>query len=258
MKGRVAIITGGARGIGDAIARRFGEAGARIFALDRIAPPEPRAGVRYIEADVCNAKSVDEAFATVEREAGAPDVLVSNAGIQRVGLIGTLSFEDWSEVIGTHLNGLFLCASQAIPRMTAAGKGGAIIAMASTAAMVGMPGRGPYCAAKAGILGLVRAMALETASARIRVNAVAPGYTRTKLVDDAIANGSLREEWMMERVPLGRLATPDEIAGAVAYLASDEAAYVTGQTLVIDGGWTVQGQSNAPGWLRGAGPAPTR
>jgi 3-oxoacyl-[acyl-carrier protein] reductase len=129
------------------------------------------------------------------------------------------------------------------------GKGGAIVSIASTAGFVGIPGRGPYCAAKAGIMGLTRTLALEVAGSGIRVNAVAPGYTRTKLIDQALKDGSLQEEWMMERVPLGRLATPEEIAGIVRFLAGPEAAYITGQVIVADGGWTIQGQGRAPGWL---------
>jgi NAD(P)-dependent dehydrogenase (short-subunit alcohol dehydrogenase family) len=246
---RVAVVTGGARGIGDAIARALIEVGATIFSLDKIAPEQPREGVRYIEADVSEPASVADAFVTIDREAGQVDILVNNAGIQRVGLIGRISFEDWSSVISTHLNGFFLCASQAVPRMIQRGQGGAIVSIASTAAFVGIPGRGPYCAAKAGILGLTRAMALEVASSKIRVNAVAPGYTRTKLIDQALIDGSLREDWMLERVPLKRLASPEEIAGIVRFLTSEEAAYITGQVIVADGGWTVQGVLHAPDWL---------
>ena len=131
--------------------------------------------------------------------------------------------------------------------MVQRGKGGAIIRIASTAAFVGLPGRGPYCAAKAGIMGLTRALALEVATANIRVNAVAPGFTRTKLIEQGIENGSLQEEWMVERVPMDRLAAPEEIAGIACFLASDAAAYMTGQVIIADGGWTVQGQGARAG-----------
>lgn len=257
LNGRTAVVTGGARGIGDAIARTLVHAGAAVFAFDKIQPPEPRPGVRYLEADVSDPGSVGAAFAVIDRESGRVDVLVNNAGIQRIGLTGRLSFEDWAAVIGTHLTGFFLCASHAVPRMIERGQGGAIVSIASTAAFVGIPGRGPYCAAKAGILGLTRAMALEVAPARIRVNAVAPGFTRTKLIEQALADGSLREDWMLERVPLKRLASPEEIAGVVRFLASDEAAYITGQTIVVDGGWTIQGVTQAPDWLRAPGAGAT-
>ncbi len=197
LEGRVAVVTGAARGIGDAIAERLVGDGAIIFSLDKIAADEPRKGVVYLEADVTDPSSVAEAFKAIDAQAGQIDILVNNAGIQRVGLVGKISFADWSAVLATHLNGFFLCASEAVPRMAARGKGGAIVSIASTAAFVGLPGRGAYCAAKAGILGLTRALALEVASAGIRVNAVAPGFTRTKLIDQGLADGSLEEDWMV-------------------------------------------------------------
>ncbi len=250
LEGRVAVVTGALRGIGDAIAERLLADGASVFSLDKISAAEPRKGVVYLEADVTDPLSVTEAFKAVDAQAGQIDILVNNAGIQRVGLVGKLSFADWSAVVSTHLNGFFLCASEAVPRMAARGKGGAIVSIASTAAFVGLPGRGAYCAAKAGILGLTRALALEVASAGIRVNAVAPGFTRTKLIDQGLADGSLEEDWMVARVPMRRLAATSEIADAVRYLAGDEASYVTGQTIIADGGWTVQGIPHAPSWLQ--------
>jgi 3-oxoacyl-[acyl-carrier protein] reductase len=250
---RVAVVTGASRGIGDAIARRLVSEGVRVVALDRAAPAQPRDGVRYLEADVSDPAGVAAAFATVDAEEGAVDVLVNNAGIQRVGLAGKLSFEDWQAVIGVHLTGMFLCCSEAIPRMTAQGRGGAIVSIASVAGFVGLPGRGPYSAAKAGIMGLTRVLATEGAAANIRVNAVAPGYTRTEMLQQALDDGSQREEWMLPSVPLGRLADPDEIARVVCFLAGDGATYVTGQTILVDGGWTIQGIQAAPDWLKAAG-----
>ena len=253
LSGRVAAVTGAARGIGDAIAARLLADGATLFSLDKIAPPEPRAGVTYLETDVTDPDAVAAAFKAIDAAAGRIDILVNNAGIQRIGLIGKISFAEWSAVVGTHLNGFFLCASEAVPRMVATGKG-AIVSIASTAAFVGLPGRGPYCAAKAGILGLTRALATEVAASGIRVNAVAPGFTRTKFIDQALADGSLEEDWMVARVPMRRLAATGEIADAVRYLVGDEASYVTGQTLVVDGGWTVQGIPDAPAWLQTPAP----
>jgi NAD(P)-dependent dehydrogenase (short-subunit alcohol dehydrogenase family) len=250
LAGRVAVVTGAARGIGDAIAERLLADGASVFSLDKVPAAEPRAGVVYVEADVTDPSSVAEAFKSIDARTDGIDILVNNAGIQRVGLVGKISFAEWSAVVSTHLNGFFLCASEAVPRMVARGKGGAIVSIASTAAFVGLPGRSAYCAAKAGILGLTRALALEVASAGIRVNAVAPGFTRTKLIDQGLADGSLQEDWMVARVPMKRLAAPQEIANAVRYLAGDEASYVTGQTIIADGGWTVQGIPHAPTWLQ--------
>ncbi|MDB5525740.1 MAG: hypothetical protein JWM58_3503 [Rhizobium sp.] len=250
LAGKVAAITGGARGIGDAIAARLLSDGARVFALDKIAPDEPRDGVTYLETDVTSPDSVANAFATIDAQAGQIDILVNNAGIQRVGLVGQVSFADFSAVVATHLNGFFLCASEVVPRMVRRGKGGAIVSIASTAAFVGLPGRGAYCAAKAGILGLTRALSLEVATQGIRVNAVAPGFTRTKFIEQGLADGSLQEDWMVARVPMKRLAATEEIANAVRFLAGDEATYMTGQSIVVDGGWIVQGIPEAPTWLQ--------
>jgi len=250
LHGQVAAVTGGARGIGDAIAARLAQDGARVFALDKLSPEEPRHGVTYLATDVTSPESVAAAFRAIDSQSGQIDILVNNAGIQRLGLIGKISFADFSAVVATHLNGFFLCASEAVPRMVRRAKGGAIVSIASTAAFVGLPGRGPYCAAKAGILGLTRALALEVASAKIRVNAVAPGFTRTKLIEQGLKDGSLREDWMVARVPMRRLAQIDEIAEAVRFLAGLESSYMTGQAVVIDGGWTIQGIPDAPDWLQ--------
>ncbi len=248
--GKVAAITGAGRGIGDAIAVRLLEEGAKVFSLDLSEPDEARDGVTYLKADVGDCASVAAAFEAIDREAGRIDVLVNNAGVQRVALAENMRPEDWHLVINTHLTGMHLCCAQAIRRMRAQGQGGAIVSIASAAAIVGIPGRGPYSAAKAGIEGLTRVYAIETASANIRVNAVAPGSTRTKLIEEGLRNGSIRGEWQIERIPMGRLAEPSEIADPVVYLASDRASYITGQTLVVDGGWTVQGMVHIAEWLQ--------
>jgi len=241
---RLVVVTGAARGIGDAIVGAFREAGDDVVSLDLGDCERPREGCRYVHCDITDPEAVRAAFEPLERV----DVLVNNAGIQRVGLIGELSYDQWQAVLATHLSGAFLCNSQAVPKMRAHGSG-AIVHVASTAAFVGLPGRGPYSAAKAGLGALTRVMAVELAPLGIRVNAVAPGFTRTPLVQQALDDGSLQEDWMVARVPMGRFARPEEIARVVRFLASDEASYVTGQVLVADGGWTVQGIGAAPGWL---------
>jgi NAD(P)-dependent dehydrogenase (short-subunit alcohol dehydrogenase family) len=128
-------------------------------------------------------------------------------------------------------------------------EGGAIVSIASTAAFVGMPGRAAYSTAKAGILGMTRVMAVELAPRKVKVNAVCPGFTRTAFVQQGIDDGSLDLDWMMQRVPYRRMAEPGEIAQAVDFLAGERAAYVTGQALVVDGGWTIQVIGEAPDWL---------
>jgi 3-oxoacyl-[acyl-carrier protein] reductase len=250
--GKVVAITGAARGIGDAIAMRFLEEGATVFSLDLGAPDEARPGVTYLTADVSKPDSVADAFRGIDRDAGQIDVLVNNAGVQRVALAENMAFEDWNLVLATHLTGTHLCCAEAIRRMRARGRGGAIVNIASAAGIVAIQGRGPYGAAKAGIESLTRVYATETASANIRVNAVAPGSTRTKLIEQGLRDGTIRSDWQIERIPMGRLADPTEIADPVVYLASDRASYITGQTLVVDGGWTVQGMVHIADWLNPA------
>lgn len=249
LAGKVAAVTGAARGIGDAIAARLLEEGARVFSLDLNPPDEARPGVTYLTADVTDPNSVAAAFATIDRETGRIDILINNAGVQRVALAENMTPADWHLVVNTHLTAMYLCCAEAIRRMRAQGTGGAIVSIASTAAIVGIPGRGPYSAAKAGIESLTRVYATEGAAAGIRVNAVAPGSTRTKLIEQGLKDGSIRGEWQVERIPMGRLAEPHEIADPVVYLASDRASYITGQTLVVDGGWTVQGMVHVADWL---------
>jgi NAD(P)-dependent dehydrogenase (short-subunit alcohol dehydrogenase family) len=130
-------------------------------------------------------------------------------------------------------------------------RSGAIVTIASVAAFVGLPGRGAYSASKAGMLGLTRVLATEVAEFGIRVNAVAPGFTRTGLTEQALRDGSLREDWIALQVPMRRMATVEEIAGAVAFLAGPDAGYITGQCLVVDGGWSIQGITARPDWLGG-------
>jgi NAD(P)-dependent dehydrogenase (short-subunit alcohol dehydrogenase family) len=250
LSGKVAIITGAARGIGDAIAERLLAEGARVFSFDKAGPETPRPGVTYIEADVADPASVSAAFAAVDAAAGQVDVLVNNAGVQRIGLAEKMTPAEWHLVIDTHLTGMFLCCGEAIERMRKRHLGGAIVNIASAAAIVGIPGRGPYSAAKAGIMGLTRVYATEGAAANIRVNAVAPGSTRTKLIEQGLRDGSIRGEWQVERIPMGRLAEPREIAEPVVFLASSAASYITGQTIVVDGGWTVQGMVHVADWLQ--------
>ncbi len=247
---RTAVVTGGARGIGDAIVASFVELGDDVVALDLLEPETPRPGVRYVKTDVSDRDGVEAALKGLD----GIDVLVNNAGIQRLGLTGTLDLGDWQRVLEVHLTGAFVCASAVVPRMRS---GGAIVSIASTAAFIGLPGRGPYSAAKAGLVGWTRVLAMELAPRNIRANAVAPGFTGTEFVQQALRDGSLREDWILARVPLGRIARPEEIARVVRFLAGDEASYITGQTIVADGGWTIQGISDAPPGLTTHGPQQT-
>ena len=191
-EGKVAVVTGAARGIGEAIAVALRDEGAIVFSVDLGEPETPHRRRPLPRAATSpTAQSVAAAFAAVDREAGRVDVLVNNAGIQRVALAQKMSHADWHSVLNTHLTGMFFCAAEAIKRMRPHRKG-AIVSIASVAGIVGIPGRGPYSAAKAGIMSLTRVLALENATANIRVNAVAPGFARTKFIEQALKDGSLR------------------------------------------------------------------
>ncbi len=245
---QVVVVTGGARGIGDAIIRAFLAKGARAVSIDLGEPEDSRERTRYLQADVGDQAAVQAAFEDIDAHEGRIDVLVNNAGIQRVGLTDRFDPQVWRQVIDVHLFGLFHCSQQALQRMLPQ-RSGAIVSMSSAAAFVSIPGRGPYSAAKAAISGITRTMAAEYAETGIRINAVAPGSVRTKLVEQGIRDGSIDIEGLLTEIPMRRQAEPEEIANVVRYLAGPEASYITGQTIVVDGGWTIQGMRARPGWL---------
>lgn len=247
--GQVIVVTGGARGIGAAIIRRAVAEGARGVVADLGDPEVPLEGARYVHTDVADRASVEALFASIEAEEGGVDILVNNAGIQRVGLTETFDPLVWEQVIQTHLLGTFHCSSLAIRSMRIRG-GGSIVQIGSVAGLIALPGRGPYAAAKAGMMSLTRVMAVEVADLGIRVNAVAPGSTRTALIEQGLADGSIKIDAILSEIPMGRMATPEEIAGTVLFLASADASYITGQTIVVDGGWSVLGLHDRPDWLR--------
>lgn len=236
--GRIVVVTGGSRGIGAAVVRRFCDDGATVVVLDRDEPAEAHVGVDYRRVDVAEAEAVTQAFAAIGAAHGRVDVLINNAGINRIAPVARLADEDWDAVLATNLRGPFLCMKAASGLLPT---GAAIVNVASTAALLGIGGRGAYTAAKAGLVGLTRVVALEFAPRQVRVNSIAPGSVRTALVEAAIAGGHISESQLRSRIPLGRLGTVDEIAGTAAFLAGEAASYVTGQVLVVDGGWTIQG-----------------
>jgi len=245
---QVVVVTGGARGIGDAVIRAFLAQGARAVSIDLGEPEEARDQTRYLQADVTDRTAVEAAFADIDAHEGRVDVLVNNAGIQRVNLTDRFDPDLWRLVIDVHLFGMFHCSREALQRMLPA-RSGSIVSISSAAAFVSVPGRGPYSAAKGGISALTRTMAAEYAEAGIRVNSVAPGSTRTKLVEQGIADGSIDLASLLSEIPMRRQATPEEIASVVRFLSGPDASYVTGQTIVVDGGWTVQGMRDRPAWL---------
>lgn len=245
---RVVVVTGGARGIGDAIIRSFTEQGARAVSIDLGEPEETRPDTRYLQGDVGNLEAVEALFTDIDAHEGRVDVLVNNAGIQRVGLTDELDPATWRSVIDVHLFGTYHCSREALKRMRRQGSG-SIVSVSSVASIVALPGRGPYSAAKGAISALTRTMAVEYAQTGIRINAIAPGFTLTKLVEQGFRDGSIDRTAMVSEIPMRRLADVTEIARVIRFLASDDASYLTGQTIVVDGGWTIQGIRDRPDWL---------
>jgi len=233
LAGKKALVTGGSRGIGRAIALELGRGGAEVTLSYRSGKDEAEAvaaeiGGRAVEADVSEA---DDAAALVD-EAGELDVLVNNAGLTRDGLIARMSDEDWRIVLDTNLGGVFHTC-RAVARGMMRRRRGAIVNVTSIVGLRGNSGQANYAASKAGIIGLTKSLARELGSRGVRVNAVAPGYVDTRLTD--VLPEEAREA-MLRNTPLGRLGEPQDIAVAVRFLCSDEASFITGEVLLVDGG----------------------
>ena len=248
----VALVTGGAKGIGRAVGNEFASRGYDLAITGRdlesigrsvaeISAVHPKVRVIGLSLDVTDSSSVAAAVAACLGQLGGLTVLVNNAGIIVRGPAEDLNDEAWNRVLDTDLTGAFRCARAAFEPLR--DSRGSIVNVTSIAATVGLSGRVAYTASKAGVDGLTRTLALEWARHGIRVNTVAPGWTRTAMVASGISTGQLDEGRLVSRIPLARLARPEEIAHGVAFLASAEASYITGQTLVIDGGLTVNGDS---------------
>jgi 3-oxoacyl-[acyl-carrier protein] reductase len=231
--GKLALVTGGSRGIGRAIALELGRAGADVVVGYRTGRDEAEAvareiGGRAVEADVSDAVS---AAALVE-SAGDVDVLVNNAGLTRDGLLVRMSDEDWRTVIDTNLSSVFYtCRAAARPMMRK--RAGSIVNVSSIVGVHGNWGQTNYAASKAGIIGFTKSLARELGSRNVRANVVAPGYVKTQLTDVLPEEAT---QAMLANTPLGRLGDPEDVAGAVRFLCSDAARFVTGDVLLVDGG----------------------
>ena len=246
---RIVLMTGGASGIGAAAARQFASQGATLALLGRdeaaahalleALPATTPAGM-FAACDVTDEAAVEAAVASVTARLGPPDVTVLSAGLLVRGLAEDTSRAVWNEVLDVNLTGTFLVAREAAKHMRRAGRG-AIVMVSSEAGLRGIRGLAAYSVAKAGVVELARCMALDLADANVRVNCVCPGTTRTPMVLNAVAkepDPAAALDRYADARPLHRLGTPDEIAAAIVFLASDAAAYATGSVLAIDGGFT--------------------
>ncbi len=242
LDGKTALITGASRGIGRAIAIRLASEGAAVainYAGNAKAAEEVKSIIEaaggkamLVQADVSNAGSVDAMIKEVVEAFGGIDILVNNAGITRDGLLMRMKEEDWDAVINTNLKGVFYC-TKAVSKLMMKKRAGRIVNMASVVGLTGNAGQANYAAAKAGVIGFSKTMAKELASRGITVNMVAPGYIDTDMT--AVLSESVRET-MVSGIPLGRAGTPEDVANAVLFLVSDNASYITGQVINVDGG----------------------
>lgn len=248
--GKVAVVTGGAQGIGRATVEKMHAEGAHVAAYDidvgRGAALESAFGAErpplFVRCDVTSEAEIVDAFARVRDRFGRLDILVNNAGINAYYDAATMTQAEWESVFAVDLKGAWLCAKQAIPALRAAG-GGSIVNVASIHAFMTIAGMFPYAAAKSGLVGLTRSLALDLGADNIRVNAVCPGWTRTQLVQewfDLQPDPVAAEAEVLRVHPLGRIGTPAEIANVIAFLASDEASFVSGAAWLIDGALSAQ------------------
>jgi NAD(P)-dependent dehydrogenase (short-subunit alcohol dehydrogenase family) len=254
LEGKVAIVTGGAGGQGRATAELFAREGAVVYAADLATGGYEADGVRHVRLDIGQAEEWRSLVSWVMDEAGKLDILVNNAGITGVsGSFETTTLEDWNHVIQTNLTGTFLGMRTVIPAMRAA-RSGAIVNIASIVALSPVPFVAPYHATKGGIHVITKHAALEYAREGIRVNAVYPGIIATPMMDAAIRNEQMVKAFETG-IPMGRTGQPREVAAATLFLASDDASYLTGAELVVDGGASIQ-TALAAGQMAAMMPAP--
>jgi 3-oxoacyl-[acyl-carrier protein] reductase len=234
-----ALITGAYRGIGKVIADLFIAEGAEVWGLDYKTPEdlsarvdEAKGKLHWVTADLSNLEAVEPVIEKAVKESGGFDILVNNAGITKDNLSFRMSLEEWQKVLDINLSAAFI-TSRTVGRDMIRKRAGSIINMASVVGIHGNGGQANYSASKAGLIGVTKSLAQETASRGVRVNAIAPGYIATDMT--AVLPDKVKEV-MLEKIPLKRMGTPQDIANAVLFLASDESAYITGQVIPVDGG----------------------
>ncbi|MBI1861104.1 MAG: 3-oxoacyl-[acyl-carrier-protein] reductase [Deltaproteobacteria bacterium] len=245
LQNEIALVTGGSRGIGRACALALGREGAEVIVnynsnaakAEEVCHEIVKAGGKAtaVAFDVGNVEATQTAIEALLKEKKRISVVVNNAGIAKDGLLMRYSSEDWDAVMNTNLRGAFI-VSQAVVRPMMKERKGSIIHMSSVVGLIGNPGQAAYCAAKAGLLGLMKSMARELAGRNIRVNAIAPGFIETDMTATLTPE---QKEMMLKQVPLGRTGTAEEIADAVLFLASDRSRYITGQVISVDGGMSM-------------------
>ncbi|HOJ52499.1 MAG TPA: glucose 1-dehydrogenase [Syntrophales bacterium] len=249
LKGKVALVTGASKGIGKAIAIGYAKEGAKVVVASRslnllqgiereIRAQGGEAWATFV--DVRDLKSIEKVVQEATQKFGRLDIMVNNAGISMAHPSETLSPEDWKNAIETDLYGVFYGCQCAAKIMIPQG-GGSIINISSVYGIVAAPARAAYCASKAAVNMLTQVLAIEWAKKNIRVNAIAPGYVRTELVQGVIEKGMLPMGAVEKRTPLGRIGEPEEMVGLAVYLASDESSFMTGSIINIDGGWAAYG-----------------
>lgn len=255
LDGKIALVTGAGSGIGREIALLYARQGARVIVADinidaaSAVVAEINVDKNLAEAqslDVANETQVQEAVEEIVSRHGRIDILVNNAGVSHVGDLLETSSDDWDRVMAVNARGVFLCSKYVVARMLAQDPaGGVLVNIASVAGMIGVERRFPYSASKGAIISLTRSIAIDFVGQGIRANAICPGTVHTPFVENYLARNfaenmdEVRNQ-LHNRQPLGRMGKPEEIAYAALYLASDEAAFVTGSALVIDGGWTAR------------------